>query len=162
MALFLLDLSTSVYVIADSDLERESLYGLKGIYLEVALLKPEIEQEGLTRQQLETYVKQKLQVAGIKILTEKEWVKMKGSPALYVNVHIINIPKCYDYKYYTYRVDVELYQDAFLLRNPTIALPVRSWATGCLGAEYRLDVIQAHVESLVDEFVNTYLYMNTK
>ncbi|HKY72989.1 MAG TPA: hypothetical protein VJL88_13800 [Nitrospira sp.] len=54
------------------DAERESLRGLNGVEVRVEPLDSDIEQRGLSEGKLEQDIRQRLQKAGLKVLTERE------------------------------------------------------------------------------------------
>ena len=83
-------LSSSVFAVKQK-LSQPTFGGLEGVYLAVEDLNPEIEQDGLTTNHIKGDVEQRLRLAGIKVLSEEEWKKEKGSPYLYVNAHIMKV-----------------------------------------------------------------------
>ena len=71
--------------------QQESFRGLQGIYVSAERLDPRIEKDGLTDDQIRTDVVSQLRLAGIKVLSKKEWFDTEGSPYLYVNVNILKL-----------------------------------------------------------------------
>ena len=58
----------------DNAQTRTSLRGLEGIYVIVEDLKPDVEEDGLTRRQIEVEVMKRLKTAGIKMLSEEAFI----------------------------------------------------------------------------------------
>ena len=139
------------------------LHGLREMYLEVARLKPEIEQDGLTTKQIETCAERKLREAGITRLSEEEFDRQtKGWAALYVYVGIVRAPSASPPKYYVYSIYIQLHQDAFLVREPDAWTPVITWWTAGFGGADNLNTVRVQVEGSLDDFVSAYLSINPK
>lgn len=68
----------------DSKDGRETLRGLKGVYVLVEHLNPEAERDGLDKTTIQTDVELKLRQAGIQVLTGTEWLAEPGAPCLLV------------------------------------------------------------------------------
>ena len=158
IVLFLL-IPSSVY--AQTDDEVESLRGLKGVYVLIDSLHPDIEADGLRENQIHTDVELKLRLAGIKVLNEVEYLMEKGKPYLYIRfnsfrhesgLHIINI-------------GVGLNQSVYLERDLNIkvygAVTWDLYYTGTVGAK-NVNQIRDIIKDLVDEFINDYLSVNPK
>jgi hypothetical protein len=62
----------------DTEGERATLRGLDGVQVVVEDLQPDVERNGLTRQQLQTDVELRLRKAGIRVLTEQELDRAPG------------------------------------------------------------------------------------
>ena len=63
---------------AQTEMDRKSLRGLKGIAVVVEALQPEAERDGLTKSQIKTDIELKLRQAGIHVLTTEESFKTPG------------------------------------------------------------------------------------
>lgn len=158
--LILIMLSTSSFVFAKyySD-NKETLRGLKGVFVLIEPLKPEIEKDGLTESQIQTDVELKLRLAGIKVLSKEEQVMSPGSPYLYVIPHIRKM----DYnRGYLYTISVEFCQKVYLERDLKISSVATTWSTGCLGTDPDLNSIRTVIKDQVDIFINDYLAVNPK
>lgn len=139
------------------------LRGLREIYLEVARLEPEIEEEGLTTKQIETYAERKFREAGIKRLSQAEFERQtKDWAALYVHVGIVRVLSRSTPKYYVYGIYIQLHQDALLVRQPDPVKPVITWWTAGLGGADSLNTVWIQVKDSLDEFVSAYLSVNPK
>jgi hypothetical protein len=141
---------------------RATLRGLSGVGVLVEQLAPEIEREGLIKNQLQIEVELKLKMAGIKVLTKEECLKTPGEPYLYVNVNV-NIAKT-ESDIYPYSIDVLLMQKVSLLRDPKQTTYAVTWSTGGVGSIEKsiLSQLRTSVEEMVDLFIKTYLSENPK
>ena len=141
---------------------RATLRGLSGVGVLVEQLAPEIEREGLIKNQLQIEVELKLKMAGIKVLTREECLKTPGEPYLYVNVNV-NTAKT-ESDIYPYSIDVLLMQKVSLLRDPKQTTYAVTWSTGGVGSIEKsiLSQLRTSVEEMVDLFIKTYLSENPK
>ena len=141
---------------------RATLRGLSGVGVLIEQLAPEIEREGLIKNQLQIEVELKLKMAGIKVLTREECLKTPGEPYLYVNVNV-NIAKT-ESDIYPYSIDVLLMQKVSLLRDPKQTTYAVTWSTGGVGSIEKsiLSQLRTSVEEMVDLFIKTYLSENPK
>ena len=114
---FFLFLESSILAINGLS-NRATLRGLKGVRVLVEKLPPEVEQEGLKRDQVQMEVESRLRTAGIKVLTKEEAFNTLGEPFLYINVNV-NIAKT-ESDIYPYGIDMSLIQKVSLLRDPKL------------------------------------------
>ena len=158
---FSLSLTSSVFAINGLS-NRATLQGLKGVGVLVEKLPPEVEQEGLKRDQVQMEVESKLRTAGIKVLTKEEAFNTPGEPFLYINLNI-NIAKT-ESDIYPYSIDLLLIQKVSLLRDPKLTSYAVTWSTGGVGSVGKpiLSQLRESVEAMVDVFVNAYLMENPK
>jgi len=135
--------------------------GLKGVYVLVERLAPEVEKLGLTKEQLQTDVELQLRRNGIRVLFRKEWLLTSGSSCLYVNVNIITSE---DNPNVAYNISLELKQDVFLVRDPTKMCYAATWTAGSTGTVGKSNItnIRKSVKNKVDIFSNDYLAANPK
>lgn len=141
---------------------RATLRGLSGVGVLIEQLAPEVEKEGLIKNQLQIEVELKLKMAGIKVLTKEECLKTPGEPYLYVNVNV-NTAKT-ESDIYPYSIDVLLMQKVSLLRDPKQTTYAVTWSTGGVGSIEKsiLSQLRGSVEEMVDLFIKTYLSENPK
>jgi len=163
MVLFLLMMVcvSDVYTQSIED-EIESLRGLKGVWIVIENLEPDIEKDGLKRDQIQTDIKLKLWLAGIKVLTKEEWVNEPGRPYLYVRIGSL---KDESELFYAYCTELSLCQDVYLDRNTKINIIAETWSTlvvGLVGKDRVVDFIRDNTKDLVDEFISDYLSVNPK
>jgi len=140
---------------------KDSLKGLKSVYVIVDNLKSDIEKDGLSTSAIQTDVEQKLHMAGIKVLTEEEWTKEPGGPYLYIGVSSYKR----DTGLYAFHIEVELSQDVILYRKQDVLCPAITWAcvglTGTVGAK-KVNGLREKVKGRVDLFIKDYFEMNPK
>ena len=143
----------------DSPSARATLRGLEGVHVLVESLRPEVEQAGLTRQQLQTDVELRLRLAGIRVLTDEESRRTPGNPCLYVNVNVM----LHSDALAAYSVEVALEQQAALEIDSSLAI-VKTWDVGLIGTvgTARLDSIRNHLRDKIDKFINAYLSVHPR
>ena len=154
-------LNLSSFVMAyDSKVSRLSLRGLKGIYVFVENLDPQIEKDGLTKNSIKRDVEMMLRKAKIKTLSKGEWFDVTGSPYLYVNANVLKLP---DTKEYIYSISIALKQNVYPVREPIEILGAATWSVGgIIGITPNLDKIRTSVRELVNKFIKTYLSVNKR
>lgn len=141
-------------------IQRESLRGLKGIYISIENLTPEIQKEGLTKDHIQRDVELMLRTAGIKILSKEEWFDAEGSPSLYVNANILKLSATREY---VYSVNISLKQTVYPIRKPMEITGAATWSVGgIVGITPDLGKIRASVKEQVDEFIKAYFSVNPK
>ena len=96
-------------VLAIDDMKtRATLRGLEALYVQVVHFDPDLKKElkkgGLTEETLQTRIERRLEVAGIKVLSDEEFQRPDFTGILYVNVRIL-MPEIL--KKYTYTVEGE-------------------------------------------------------
>lgn len=161
LAIVLLNLSSPLNAI-DSEQTRSTLRGINGVHVYVASLDPEVRKGGLTDYQIQVDIELKLRTAGIKVLSEKEWLTEEGHPYLWVALAIKRLETS---SFYVCYMTIEFRQDIFLTRNPGIAGISTTWEKGalCWGpmaseGEY----IRKILKEQADIFINAYLSVNPK
>jgi len=143
--------------------ERDSLQGLKGVFVVLEEIKPDgesAERDGLSRLQIKTDIELRLRKAGIRVLNADEFSREPGKPYLYVNLGLFRI----DDDQYVFTLHVDLLQDVRLNRNPAIlCLGSRTWTSpssfGRVGIK-RLNACRESVIDRVDQFANAFLAAN--
>jgi hypothetical protein len=162
LSIGILILVTSPVLALNSEMNRSTLQGLKGVRVLVEDLAPEIEREGLVKDQLQKSVEEKLRSAGIKVLTQEEAVKTLGEPYLYVNVNI-NFAKGEEERC-SYSIDLALIQNVTLVRNPKQTSYAVTWSTGGVESigKKSLGDLRESVEEIVDLFVKAFFSVNPK
>lgn len=154
-------LVTSIAATAQDSLGRSTLRGLRGVKVSIDSFIPEA-QEGLTLNQLQTDVELRLRKAGIRVLTDQEWLKTPGMPALYV---IVPTHKT-DIGLYAVSIRVKFRQSVTLVRQPNSpSVLAGTYETntyiGVIGTK-RLRELRDRVADQVDIFINDYLAENPK
>jgi hypothetical protein len=146
----------------DSEINRATLKGLRGVRVLVEDLAPEVEREGLLKDQLQKSVEERLRAAGIRVLTQEEAVKAPGEPYLYVNINV-NFAKGED-EICSYSIDVALIQNVTLVRTPKQTCYAATWSTGGVGlvGKKTLSELKGSVEEIVDIFGKAFFSVNPK
>ena len=146
----------------NSEINRATLKGLRGVRVLVEDLAPEVEQEGLVKAQLQKSLEERLRAAGIRVLTQEEAVKAPGEPYLYVNVNI-SFAKGEE-EICSYSIDVALIQNVTLVRIPKQAGYAVTWSTGGVGliGKKSLSELKGTIEEIVDIFVKAFFSVNPK
>lgn len=133
---------------AQSDSDRDTLAGLKGVSVLIESVKPEIERLGISAKQLQTDVELRLRRAGIPVIDSVDTF-------LYVN---LSVHKLDDYSF-AYTITVSLNQPVILSRNKAISTIAPTWSDGFVGTAglNKLHTMREAVADLVDTFINDYL-----
>ena len=138
---------------ADTESERQTLKGLKGIKVIVEVLEAEVSLAGLTVASIKTDVELKLRLAGIP-------VDAAFDTFFYVNVNVVVAPV----GYWPYSIYVELHQEVLLVRDLSISGYGITWSEGYAGMVGKANVrnVRDDVKDMVDKFINAYLSVNPK
>ena len=145
---------------SDSEIDRASLKGLHGVFVLVEDLNPPEEQAGLKAADIQADVEQKLQAAGIPLLSKTQNIDTPGMPTLYISVSVASSPAT---DLWPFSIDVNLEQQATLKRNPDTFVPTAiTWHVGSIGAVDKSNVrsIRDRINEQVAKFVNAYMKVN--
>ena len=139
--------------------ERESLRGLLGMEVLVEPLNIEIEQLGLQTVKLQNDIRQRLQKAGITVLTEREQLATPNAARLGVRLDAVHdrIGR------YFYSIDLLLTQRVRLEGNGASDLSAVTWLKlGAIGvvADDNVKHLEDQVLRKVDQFIKDYLAVN--
>jgi len=166
-------LNSSVFdLMADDDVKaRETLKGLKGVYVWVNFSTSDseaLEKTGLSEEIIRTDVELKLRLAGINVVSKEEIYSVPGMPQLAVQIAeyvTSTLPSTQD-RQIAFNICVELLQAIYLARNPTITTVTRTWSSGSIGMGYTnkniVTQIRNCIKDHVDSFINAYLSVNPK
>ena len=142
---------------------RGNVKGLQGVLVVTEEISPDLEKDGVTQAQLKTRVVElKLRQAGIRVLTEDEWLKTPGCPWLYLMINSVHGASAWVYATY---VRLELRENVKLVRDGSMAVSSAvTWQKGYGGliGTARLRGIYETADNLTDEFVNDFLAANPK
>jgi hypothetical protein len=144
----------------DDEYARSSLRDLKGVYILIEHLTPDVERDGLSKDQLQADVELRLRQAGIKVLTRGESLKTLGLPEFYVNVTAL---KSKDGAMYVVSVNAEFDQLVTLVRNRNIKVQGTTWSVGGItttGVPSLNKDARDMVGDVVDEFIDAYRAAN--
>jgi hypothetical protein len=148
---------------ADSAHDRATLRGLTGVRVLVALLKPEVERDGLIKRQLQTDVERRLHKAGIRVLTDLEREATPGGPLL--SITVATATQAPFPHLYALSIVVSCHQNALLERDLSIgAEKASTWSVSVIDLvdTQQLGTARERVAQLVDRFINAYLAVNPK
>jgi len=146
----------------DSETSRQTLSGLRGVYVLVEDLQPNIvkfsHKFNFSRDQLRKNVELKLRGAGIKVLSRNEWLASPGKPILCVAVNTHQREKYW----WAYDIRVELHQMASLEVNPATKAMVNTWSTNMTGVMNigTLNTLNEQVKVLTGLFINAFFSVN--
>jgi hypothetical protein len=145
---------------SDSEIDRASLKGLQGVYVLVEDLNPPEEQAGLKTTDIQADVVQRLQAAGIPLLSKEQDIQTPGMPTLYISVSVASSTST---DLWPFSIDVNLEQQATLKRNPDTFVPTAiTWHVGSLGAVDKSNIrsVRDRVSEQIAKFVNAYNKVN--
>jgi hypothetical protein len=145
---------------SDSEIDRASLKGLTGVFVLVEDLNPAEEQAGLKTADIQSDAVQKLQAAGIPLLSKEQDIQTPGMPTLYISVSVASSTAT---GLWPFSIDVNLEQQATLKRNPDIFVPTAiTWHVGSLGAVDKSNIrsVRDRVSEQIAKFVNAYNKVN--
>jgi len=132
------------------------------LYVFVQGLTEETKREGLTAEQIQSVVEDKLKQMGVRVVSEEEGLKIAGSPVLYVN---ISANKRTRTPAFVYHVDVGILQKVTLVREPKIRTMSITWNRGQVGYCPSISLAKSLRETvgyLMDRFEEDYRAANPK
>ena len=142
--------------------KRETLRGLAEVAVLVEYLPDDVEQEGVSREQLTRDIEGRLRQAGLRVLTISEIAKSPGAPYLYVAVHPITGPAVNST---AYAIGLTLKQLVQLSRDPPTEFFATTWEgpapASWLSASRVLD-IRTRISEAVGRFIIDYQAVNPK
>jgi len=144
----------------DSASDRETLRGLKAIKVVVEGSTPDLEHQGLTRQQLQSDIEEQLRKAGINVdRNANEFLgleiisgRLKEGP-----VNVVNVM--------TVAFNLGVYQVVTLNRDEEIESVAETWSTqGMQSSSPKMSarISRDTVGKLVDQFIKAYVEVNPK
>ena len=144
------------------EIDDATLRGIKSIYVQISPINAGIAQEGLTTAKIKRDTERQLERAGIKLLSEKEFLRLK-QPRNYPLGRLEVLVTIKDIKQdngKVYNITVRISQIVFLSRAPVIKLFAPTWESTIFGYSHSLEVISDGVREGVEEFINAYLSVN--
>ncbi|MBI3894685.1 MAG: hypothetical protein HY313_02020 [Acidobacteria bacterium] len=148
----LISMAVAVAIAADSEMDRATLKGLKGLKVMVAQEELEVGQAGLTKSSIQTDVELKLRLAGFPVLSGD------ADPFLHVGAYVLTDSS----GLFRYTLTVQVYQLAQLSRDPKISSVVPTWEVWRFGGIGDVHQVRSEIKDLVDKFINAYLSVNPK
>ncbi len=157
--------TTFASTVEDDPYTRSTLQGLDGVYVAVEPLSPDIESRELSAAMLKRDAELQLRIAGIRVLSKREWATTKGGPVCYVEVNVITdvvLSQDLGFALYAYEIKVEFNQDVVLVRDMTRKALSPTWSISYFGMTNSLPRIRGKAKELVARFVAAYLEVNPK
>jgi hypothetical protein len=148
----------------DSDVTRQTLKGIPGVYVIVEEMQPNIQKyaskAGLVKEDLKADIEQRLKGKGIRILSRDAWVKTPGTPVFYVSVNTHETEKYW----YAYDIKTELQQAVTMEAAPNVRTLAATWSVNMTGIANvgTLKLIRDDVSVLVGKFIEAYTVVNEK
>jgi hypothetical protein len=137
------------------ELSRKSLKGIDAVEVLVEDLPDGAKVLGLTRESIQTDVELKLRLAGMRVVSQQEDLKLPGMPDVHVMVAVTQDGTASF-------ISVELRQNAMLARSGEIAFNVTTWDSMWIGSNMTAQSIREKIKDKVDEFLNAWLSVNPK
>jgi len=147
-----------------SEMNSETLRGLRSIYVWVAPMNSKIEQEGLTTALIQKDAERQLQREGIKLLSEAEFNRLRRSrnyPLGRLEI-IVTVKDIKDGNEKIYNITVRFSQIAFLSRAPVIKLFAPTWEKQTIGYSGDLRNVREGVKAGVEAFISAFMSVNSK
>lgn len=139
--------------------ENASLRKLAGVRLVIEYLDEDAKTI-LSERQIQTDVELRLRRNGIRLLSEDEWLKVPGSPYLYLQLNVLRSERTGVFSYY---YKLELKQSVLLERDSQFEMLAATWQTtngGYAGSTVATSAIRAAIGDAVDTFCNDFLAAN--
>jgi len=164
MILFVGGVDVFAKVGVSSDMNSETLRGLRSIYVWVAPMDSKIEQEGLKAVQIRRDTELQIQREGIKLLPEAEFNRLRRSrnyPLGRLEI-IVTIKDIKEGNEKIYNITVRFSQIAFLSRAPVIKLFAPTWEIQTIGYSGDLRKVTEGVKAGVEAFISAFMSVNSK
>jgi len=131
----------------------KSLKGIGAVRVVVEDLDDDAKALGLDEQTIQTDAELKLRLAGMRVLSDAEWIVALGQPYLYLRVTATGGAAAYE---------VALCQNARLGRNGDLAAGVITWSQLSADSNPTAAGVRNGIKDLVDTFLNDWLSVNPK
>jgi hypothetical protein len=151
-----------VGIASDTESNRASLKGIKGVRVSIERLEHEVKEVGLTEDMILTDVELRLRKAGIRVFTKEESDKIPGTPFLNVSINTMENKVL---NAHLTCINVKLYQEVYLVRDVSIKTTARTWSAEACGIVPNIvnkKEVREKIADLVDIFINTYLAVNPR
>ena len=139
------------------DENKEVLRGLDKVHVVVERLRAEIEQDGLFASTLQKDIDLKLTLAGIKVLSEEEYLKIPCVADLYLHVDALKYAQGY-----TYRIQLSLLEPVMVLRKRIQVTGTTFRMHDELGMTEHLSEVREEARDLLDKFIEMWQAVNSQ
>lgn len=142
---------------ARADIEIDSLRGLGSVYLIVQSPNADLAAAGFDKDAIKASVQRKLEMAGIKVITNSSDLKDKDA-ILLIAIATVKDPT----GRFACSIDEQLIQVTALARDSKTLVPATTWTVGVVAMIDGKEVKYLHerIEKLVDEFITDYRSVN--
>ena len=163
IALVLTLMSLPAFVFAfDGKSEQETLRGINALHVIVHDVDLETEQYGLTREKIQKDFETRLGMAGIKVLSEKECLKVPGAPFITLTVGTMRAFTTKGSEFYFISILIKLRQNVYLERKPRNRIHgIATWSNTRFGVNFGQN-IRSEVNKAIDQFINAHAAANSK
>ena len=144
---------TAVYAI-DSEYSRESLKGIRGLYVLVEDLTQSTREAGFRKDSILKDVQMKLRLAGIQCLSQDQHLMVKGQPYLYVALSALRDAAAGNLV--VYYLNIELIQNVLLERNSSVLVDAPTWSINKIGTTNRVKQVRNELKDFLDRFASAY------
>ena len=146
---------------SNTEATRATLRGLLGVQVVMDAFTPEVESAGLLRKPLHTEVELRLRLAGIRVLTPEERLRVVGHPVLAINIHVL-LNQLLGLT--VYHISVALSQAVSLDTGAVASEGGATWDIATMGTLAMSDLsrVREHVRDLIDAFSDAYLSVNPR
>lgn len=144
---------------SQANYSKESLRGLRGVFVKVLPIQKDAEADGLSVEQIKKAVETQLRNAGI--TTHSSPDSTSGSANLAIVIDTIKHPQ----GPYIYTVTISLLQEVYLVRSEKQdVFPAETWSKKALGltTPSRIGLIQEPIREKLKEFISDYIAVNPK
>jgi len=143
---------------AQAAVMKDSLQGLKRVYVSVEGITPTLESFGMTVKEVREGVERTLREAGLQALTQQEWMQAPERPCLSIFIRTYRYPgsPAEGGDLTAYSVDVRFFQSVSLLRDPAILVMSPTWSSeSTLGVtrEKNLGLLKDTIAQFVGRFL---------
>jgi len=130
------DMTTQMKIGVTNLIYGDEMRGMKGLRVVVEPLIPELEKDGLRREEVLKELAAKVESAGIKILSEEEWRRTTGKPVLNATIQAAKLEK----QNYQYTVAIEVTKSETGGRMSGSEKITTIWSTSGMGEGNAYDI----------------------
>lgn len=146
----------------DTPVTRGTLANLPGVSVVAEHIQTNIqkyaEKAGLDAPRMRKAIENRLQAAGIKTISNADWLRTPGRPVLYVNINTHKMDKFW----YAYDIKLELRQIVFMEVDPKVKTLADTWSINITGITHvgNLDLVRKDSLVLLERFIEAYRSAN--